>query len=113
VEGVSPDYEFNEITWSRHTPASIGVSPHKDQSFYTGVVAVLTLSGAARFTVLSARDEDAVVEAWETEVGDLTLMAAVGSRPDRRPWHTVGAPSTAERVTLTFRRTVRKPGGWR
>jgi hypothetical protein len=113
IPDLDPSFGFNEVTWQRHTTTNRGVSPHRDQSFYTGAIAVLTLRGHARFAILAARDETAVVDSWVTEPGDLTLLVGgPTSGADRRPWHMVEPPSRAERDTLTFRRTVGEPGGW-
>lgn len=111
VDGLDTTFRFNEVTWQRHIPQDLGVAPHRDQSFYDGVVAIATLAGQARFAILAVRDPEAIVAAWQTGPGDLTLLAG-GASPHPRPWHTVGGSSTPERLTLTFRHTQREPGGW-
>jgi hypothetical protein len=105
---------FNEVTWGRQTPEQGRIGPHRDQAFYTGVLAVVTLQGAAPFSILASRDPRVPVATWWTEPGDLVLLrgAGLGGPEARCPWHDVGRPAAGERVTLTFRHTVRTPGGW-
>jgi hypothetical protein len=100
------DDSFNEITWQRHEPDVIGIGPHRDQSHYRGAIVIVTLQGSARFAILGDRSIDSVIEAWQTEPGDMVILRADGC-----PWHTVDAPVAGERITLTLRSTA-EPHGW-
>jgi hypothetical protein len=113
-EGVDFPDGFNEVTWQRHTPDAGFVGVHRDQSFYTGVIAVVTLVGTARFGILASREPRVELESWLTAPGDLVVLRGGGlGRVDARgPWHEVGPPSGSERETLTLRHTTRAPGGW-
>jgi alkylated DNA repair dioxygenase AlkB len=113
-DGLAFPARFNEVTWQRHTPDAGFVGPHRDQSFYTGVIAVVTLLGAARFSILASREPRNETASWVTEPGDLVVLrgAGLGSPDARGPWHDVGPPSEGERETLTLRHTIRTPGGW-
>ena len=105
---------FNEVSWQRHVPSEVAVGPHRDQSFYTGAIVVVTLVGSARFSMLASRDAADEIDAWDTEPGDVVLMrgAGLGDPSARCPWHQVAAPADGERQTLTLRHTVGTPGGW-
>ncbi len=105
---------FNEATWQRHTDRIGGITAHRDQAFYVGVIAILTLVGSAPFAILRAREPREVVTEWTTEPGDVVLLRGGGlGEPDARcPWHDVGRPVTPERVTLTLRNNSRGPGNW-
>ncbi|MGH8979776.1 MAG: hypothetical protein ACRDWE_01970 [Acidimicrobiales bacterium] len=104
---------FNEVTWQRYEREDGFITPHRDQAFYTGPIAVLTLVGRAEFSVLESREPPVTVDSWVSEDGDLALLrgAGLGSSAARCPIHSVGAPD-AERRTLTFRHNTRGPGGW-
>ena len=113
-DGVDFPPGFNEVTWQRQTATHGLVGPHRDQSFYTGVIAIATLAGSAPFTVLESRAPRVESDAWDTEPGDLVLLRGGGlGHPDARcPWHEIGRSYGSERITLTMRHTVREPGGW-
>lgn len=105
---------FNEITWQRHLPGAEAVSAHRDQPHYLGVIAILTLVGSARFTVLAERNPRKERCHWTASAGDLVLLRAGGLDGTRVgcPWHEVGAPDHGERITLTLRHSSQPPGGW-
>lgn len=94
----------------RYSGAEDGMGPHRDAMTYVLLVGVLTLLGAARFSVLSGpgRDPEA---SWTTAPGDLCLLRAPGfaGAPDGRPWHCVDGPDGEERVAVVFRMTGRPP----
>jgi hypothetical protein len=47
--------EWTDATWQRYEPGYGHIGPHRDQAYYTGVIAIVTLSGEAEFTVLASR----------------------------------------------------------
>ena len=95
-----------------------GISAHRDNSFYTGFVVVLTVAGSARFQVLADRTAEVVLGEFVAEPGDLALLR--GARPSgeggaaARPFHAVGPPENGEeRTVLVLRRNARGAGrGW-
>jgi alkylated DNA repair dioxygenase AlkB len=105
---------FNEATWQRHAEGVGRISAHRDQSFYVGVIAILTLLGSAPFAILGGREPRVVIEEWNTAPGDVVLLRGTGwGDPDARcPWHDVGRPTTSQRITLTLRHNSRGPGNW-
>ena len=93
----------NEAMFQRYEVSHVGVSAHRDQGFYRGVVAVFTLEGSAPFAILDKVSEDPIDE-WATEPGDLYLLAGGGlGDADRRPLHRVEGPVAGRRVSLTLR----------
>lgn len=96
----------NEATVMRYRGTSLGISGHRDARRFVKVVAVLAVTGAARFEVLADRDGDSVLDSWEVRPGDLVLLRGPGLAgcPDRepRPFHRVSFPEVG-RISLTFR----------
>jgi len=90
-----------------------GISPHRDNTFYEGFVAVLTLSGRAELRVVADRDGQEELARWEAAPGHLALFR--GPRPDReaRPLHQVGPAGPEGRRVLVLRQNRRGAGrGW-
>jgi hypothetical protein len=96
-DGAEFDMPFNEVVWQKYPAGSSGISRHRDQDFYVGVIAIVTLTGSAAFALDDAQ--------WETEPGDLVLLRGTGpaGAHTRCPRHSVGGPVGAERVSLTLR----------
>lgn len=91
-----------------------GISPHRDNSFYGGFVAVVTLVGSAELRVVADRDGRHEVARWEAGPGHLALFR--GARPggEARPLHSVGPAGPGGRQVLVLRRNERGAGrGWR
>jgi hypothetical protein len=112
MTGLSDVPMFNEVSWQRYDPARGFIDPHRDQAYYTGVIAIITLVGQAEFAVLRSREPPVVVEHWLTGGGDLVLLrgAELAGPGSRGPLHSVGPPET-ERQSLAFRHDLRGPGG--
>ena len=90
-----------------------GISPHRDNSFYEGFVAVVTLAGSAQLRVVADRAGEVELARWEAGPGHLALLR--GSRPggEARPLHEVGPPGPEGRRVLVLRRNRRGAGrGW-
>lgn len=100
----------NEVTVQRYLPGAIGITPHLDGKRYRRLVAVLTLEGTARFSIHGERDGPEVA-AWDAGPGDLTLLRGPGLADlrDGRPFHAVGAPTHAPRLSLGLRMDARRP----
>jgi hypothetical protein len=91
-----------------------GISPHRDNSFYEGFVAVVTLAGVAELRVVADRAGTVELGRWLAGPGHLALFR--GPRPDReaRPLHAVGPAGAGGRRVLVLRRNRRGAGqGWR
>jgi len=106
--------EWTDATWQRHEPGYGHIGPHRDQAYYTGVIAIVTLSGAAVFTVLVSRDPPVTLDRWTTSGGDVVLLrgADLGALGARCPLHQVGTPTSA-RLTMTLRHNERGYISWR
>lgn len=90
-----------------------GISPHRDNGFYEGFVAVLTLAGRAELRCVADRAGDNVLGRWETGPGHLTLLRGPRPRGEARPLHQVGPAGPGGRRVLTLRRNARGAGsGW-
>ena len=94
--------------------AGEGISPHRDNSFYEGFVAVVTLVGSAELRVVADRAGEQQLARWTAQPGHLALFR--GPRPggEARPLHSVGPAGSGGRRVLVLRRNARGAGrGWR
>ena len=105
--------DWNEVTWQRYEPGDGHISPHRDQAYYKGLILIVTLAGAAEFTVFQSRDPPVMLDGWTTSGGDMVLLrgADLGAPGARCPLHGVGAP-TSDRLTVTLRHNERGYGHW-
>lgn len=90
-----------------------GISPHRDNSFYEGFVAVVTLAGSARLRVVADREGATELASWDAGPGHLALLR--GPRPggEARPLHEVGPAGPEGRRIVVLRRNRRGAGsGW-
>jgi len=78
---------LNDLVVQRYPPGSFGITAHRDHVRYTGLVALILLSGAGRFFVAETRDGSAAREIpWRP--GEVMLMRAPGfAGRDDRPYH--------------------------
>ena len=91
-----------------------GISAHRDNSFYVGFVAVVTLAGRAELRVVADREGGEELTRWEAGPGHLALFR--GPRPggEARPMHEVGPAGPGGRRVLVLRRNARGAGrGWK
>jgi hypothetical protein len=97
---------FNDLIVQRYPRGSLGITPHRDHIRYEGLVALITLSGAARFFLCADR---AGREAREVPCppGNLLLLRGPGfaGRSDR-PFHFL-REVTRPRLGLGLRHDVR------
>jgi len=93
---------FNDIVVQRYATGSSGISPHRDHLRYTGLVALITVSGRARlFTCAdrSGRDPREV----DIAPGRLVLLPAPGfANSAERPFHFL-TQVESRRVSLGLR----------
>lgn len=103
-----PDFRLNDLIVQRYRSGSFGITPHRDHLRYRGLVAIVTLRGAAPFFVCADRlGKDA--REVPAGAGRLVLMRAPGYRaPDPRPFHYLGNV-TEERLSLGLRYDVERP----
>lgn len=106
VERFAPSHAM----YLRYTGPEDGMGAHRDGMIYVLLVCVLTLHGAARFSVLPGRRGEPQAS-WTTSPGDLCLLRAPGFAgvADGRPWHRVDGPDDEERVSVVFRMSGRRP----
>lgn len=84
---LGPPFHFNDLAVQHYPRGSLGITPHRDHIRYQGLVAIVTLSGAARFFLSTDRAGHG-----EREVpcppGHLLLMRAPGfAGSQARPFH--------------------------
>lgn len=110
--GAGDRWRPDELAITTYRPGD-GISPHRDNAFFEGYVAVLTLSGEADLRAVADREGHEEVGRWSTGPGHLTLLR--GPRPDgeARVLHEVGPAGPGGRRVLTLRRNARGAGaGW-
>ena len=93
---------LNDLVVQRYPPGSFGITAHRDHVRYTGLVALVLLSGEGRFFVSEARSGNGAREIqWRP--GELLLMRAPGfAGRDDRPFHYL-SDITSERYSLGLR----------
>jgi len=90
-----------------------GISPHRDNSFYEGFVAVVTLAGTARLRVVADREGATELARWQAGPGHLALLRGPRSGVEGRPLHEVGPAGPEGRRVVVLRRNRRGAGsGW-
>jgi hypothetical protein len=92
---------FNEITYQRYLPEEGHISLHRDQLRYSGIIAVFTLRGEARISVVPHHSSTEVDQV--AAQGDLFLFGTKRNELDIRPRHFVHPPVNGERISLTLR----------
>lgn len=103
---VPKSFCVNDLILQRYAPGSRGITPHRDHLCYEGVIAIVTLSGSARFFVCADRSGMGADEV-DMPAGSLLLMRASGFAGRRdRPFHFVRDVSD-ERISLGLRHDVR------
>ncbi len=112
VLGMPQVPAFNEVTWTRYPDGRGHITAHRDPPAYSGVIAVVTLMGAARFRVWDEPEGSPLTE-WLTASGDVVVLR--GHRWPRSearcPRHEVGAPVEGDRIIMTLRHNTRGAGG--
>ncbi len=100
-------FRLNDLILQRYRRGSFGITPHRDHVGYRGLVAIVTLRGAAPFFVCADRGGGAAREV-PAPAGHLLLMRAPGYRSDRpRPFHFLGEVTEA-RLSLGLRYDSRR-----
>jgi len=105
---LSGRFGFNDLVVQRYHPDSFGITMHRDHVRYTGLVALIQLSGDGQFFVSNTRSGSGEREIC-SRPGDLLLMRAPGfaGRKDR-PFHYLSNIVT-ERYNIGLRHDT-KPG---
>jgi hypothetical protein len=98
----------NEATIMSYGSRDSGISPHRDHRRFGLLVAVLSIVGHGRLTILGDRTGGRVLADLDCRPGDLVLLRGVGltdpvDGSDPRPFHAVSAPKQGTRISLTFR----------
>jgi hypothetical protein len=97
---------FNDLIVQRYEPGSRGITPHLDHIRYEGLVALLPLSGAARFFICDDRAGRGAREI-PAPSGNLMLLRAPGFGGTRqRPFHFL-RDVTRRRTSLGLRHDAR------
>jgi hypothetical protein len=97
----------NEATVMRYRGHDTGITAHRDSRRYVRAIAVVTVSGEARFEILGDRAGKQVIESWLCRAGDVVLLRGLelpGGQSDLepRPLHRACAPRK-DRVSVTLR----------
>lgn len=102
------EWSPNEATLMRYQARGDGIAQHLDQRCYKTLIAVISVSGRARFRLVADRAGTNVIRSWTCRPGDLVLLRAPGyrRREAERPLHDVAAIGAEPRVSLTFRMAV-------
>ena len=109
---VGTDWVPDEAATTVYGPGE-GISPHRDNSFYEGFVAVVTLAGSARLRVVADREGGTELASWQAGPGHLALLRGPRSGVEARPLHEVGPAGPDGRRVLVLRRNRRGAGkGW-
>ena len=99
---LGPELRLNDLVVQRYDAGSAGISPHRDHVRYRILVALVALSGTARF-VLSADRAGRDPRAIAIAPGSLLLMTAPGfAGGGDRPFHALDRIDS-ERVSLGLR----------
>ena len=101
----SPLPWFNEVSWTLYPRGSGHITAHRDPEAFTGVIAVTTLAGSARFRVSNGADH----AEWETAPGDVVVLAGHGW--PSVPVHEADPPTSGDRMIMTLRHNGRGSGG--
>ena len=100
-------FRLNDLIVQRYRRGSFGITPHRDHVGYRGLVAIVTLRGAAPFFVCADRRGSGAREV-PAPPGHLLLMRAPGYLSDRpRPFHFLGEVTEA-RLSLGLRYDSRR-----
>jgi hypothetical protein len=100
-------WQPNQLTLNRYDDQEVGLSFHKDQTKYTGVIAIAAVDGECDIAI---RNPDDTVESYPTQPGDLVLLRAPGlysSEYDIRPEHAVVNLRTPRRTSLMLRQDTK------
>lgn len=99
----------DEVCVQRYEPGTLGVTPHLDHKRYTGLVAIVTVAGAADFTLCQDRAGNPI-ETWNAGAGSLVLLRGpgLGGVADGRPLHMVAGPVDGHRVSVGIRMDTRR-----
>ena len=99
---LTGSFRLNDLVVQRYPPGSFGITAHHDHVRYTGLVALILLSGDGRFFVSETRSGKGAREIpWRA--GELLLMRAPGfAERDDRPFHYL-SDITSERYSLGLR----------
>lgn len=100
---------FNEVQWGQSHDGIGYITAHHDPPGAGGVIAIVTLLGAALFRVWQGSQ----TTEWETGDGDLVMLRGHGWPHESSlcPLHEVESPRVGDRMTMTLRHNRRGPGG--
>lgn len=106
--------EFNDLAvhrYGRTTPEKpFGITPHRDQSYYINLIAVMVLHGPTSFFISQNKWRDGETEI-KAEPGQIIVMRGGGfatntSQQLNRPCHYVGPIDKGGRISFGFRQIV-------
>ncbi len=101
LETWKPD----ELSLHRYDDPELGLSFHKDNQRFVGVIAILAVEGVCRLLIRKSPEDDEVHE-YVIGAGDLVLLRApelYETEEDIRPEHSVGSLLTPTRTSMMLR----------
>ena len=112
VLGMPAVPTFNDVSWTRYPEGRGHITAHRDPPAYGGVIAVVTLAGAARFQVWDEPEGVPPPSEWRTRSGDLVVLRGQGwpRTHDLCPRHGVEPPVDGDRMIMTLRYNTRGAG---
>lgn len=96
------EWRADEMVLHRYDAHKTGITHHRDQRRFWGIIAVMTLQGKGIFSVQHGDQSESIV----AKAGDLTLMRAPGlyeSTDDIRPMHGVDSYQDSSRTSVVIR----------
>ena len=104
---ISEPLCFNEMVAQRYLVGTAGIGPHRDESFYINVVAIIVLEGEGRFCICENNDGGGATPIPNSP-GSLLLMRGYGfCGSQQRPIHFVDRIET-QRTTVGLRHKQKK-----
>jgi hypothetical protein len=105
--GTSPVPNFNVATWNKSQNGIGYITAHRDPPAASGVIAIVTLWGQARFRVWGGPQPTE----WITGDGDLVMLRGNGWPTENSvcPAHEAESPVQGDRMIMTLRYNRRGP----
>ena len=105
-----PTVGFTEMVLQKYPCGLVGITPHRDGTPYTDLIAVFTLCGTARVGICADRAGNGET-VLNSQPGTVILLKApgfAGATTDHRPFHFV-SDITEERISLALRQKRATP----
>ncbi|BDD83492.1 hypothetical protein TPB0596_32550 [Tsukamurella pulmonis] len=110
--GLTEPFAPNEASYQRYEPNGNGLPPHRDQRYYATCIAIVTLTGSARFAIHAGPGSDDIIDQWTTSARDVILLRGwtPASNADPRPYHRIDPPGASPRLMFQVRHNLAASG---